>query len=102
MLLDALLLFTAPFTGNFSLLGIMRLARIIPIALQGILSQKTALDPGKAGFGLSIGVTGALLLVVETLFPLIGKIVANFAGYTGVYWLAAILSGTAFMILKYY
>ncbi len=101
ILIDTILLLLAPLTGNFILLGIIRLARIIPYALQGLLAQKTALDR-KGNFGLSIATTGALLLIAETFFPLAGRIAADLGGYIGVYWLAAIFSGAALLILKYY
>jgi MFS family permease len=102
MLIDALILFLAPITPGFLQIGIIRLFRVVPYAVQGIFAQKTALDITKEEFGLSIGTTGALVLLAKAFFPLIGGIVGDLGGYVGVYWLAALVSLGAFLVLKYY
>ena len=102
MVLDSLLLFLAPLTQNFLQISFLRLMRVVPYAIQGIFSQKTALDITKEEFGLSISTTGTLILLAKAFFPLLGGVVGDVAGYLGVYWLAALVGLGALLVLKSY
>lgn len=98
--LDALLLFSAPLTSSFLQISGIRLARVVPYAVQRVFVEKAALDLTEQQFGLAVGTMGSLVLIADVVFPIAGGILADNFGYIGVYWVAGMLSLLAFWMLR--